>query len=305
VTLVLLASCVINGDKYPRPRDLVDEWQVDRTRLLAIRAEPAEAVPGEVVTFEALFGSPPDDPFDLSVAWFACPVDDGGSGFGCLTDLGGVDLENPDPAAFEDLGIIGFEPLLPPVYTVPADLLDDLSPEERREGRYVLVQVFGLPPEALDDPENLDFADVKSGYKRLVVSGAETPNHNPDIGAFTVDGGIVPAGAVVHLDWHQPYELGVVLQEGAIEPYVYVDSDGTTESRIEEPYVAWFSTGGQLQESVTLWPYLEATWISPPAPGQESDYGGETVDRGTWYAVLRDRRGGMAWLAQPWVIGGT
>lgn len=301
--LASLGGCVINGDAYLRPRDLIDSWLVDRPRLLALRAEPAEAAPGDVVTFEALFAHPPDQELDQVVAWLACPVDDAGNGFGCMTDFGSVDLANPDPGALEELGVIGFEPYLPPVYTVPDDLLADLDPAERLEGRYVLIQVFGLPPEALEDPTTLDFAEVESGYKRLVVSEATTPNHNPDLGAFTVDGALVPPGSVVHLDWHQPYDIGVLLTEDSIEAYTYVNSDGGSEQRVEEPYVAWFTTGGELLESVTLWPTLEASWIAPPLPGFWSEYGGAPVDHGTWYAVLRDRRGGMAWLAQPWVLG--
>ncbi|MEQ1564955.1 MAG: hypothetical protein ABMA64_04905 [Myxococcota bacterium] len=301
--LATLAGCVIGGDKYPRPRDLEDDWSVTRTRLLGVASEPAEARPGDRVTFEALFGHPPGDPEALSVVWLACPVtDDTDWTGGCATDFGAIDFDDPDPAALAELGFIGFEPGLPPAYQVPADLLDGLDDAARLEGVYVMVQLFALPPAALEDPENLDFAEVESGYKRLVVSEAATPNHNPPLGAFTVDGSVIPAGATVHLDRLQPYELGVVLAEGAIETYDYLTSDGAVEVRVEEPYVSWFATGGELIESVTLWPSIEATWVSPPAEGQESDFGGDPVDSGTWYAVLRDRRGGMSWLEQPWVI---
>ena len=34
IACLLLTGCVLNSDKYPRPRDLAPNWLVDRTRLL-------------------------------------------------------------------------------------------------------------------------------------------------------------------------------------------------------------------------------------------------------------------------------
>lgn len=288
----LLGGCVINSDKWPRPRDLAPAWLVDRPRLLALQAEPPEARPGDLVTFSSLLAQPPGDEEELVTVWLACPLE--GEEVGCATDLAGVGTTT-DPEALAELGIIGFEPGFPPVYLVPADLLDALEPEARLEGLQVLVQSTSMPAELLEDEdalEELDFAVVEAGYKRLVVSEALTPNHNPRVGAYLVDGEIVPEGALVHLDPLQPYEVGVQLPDDAIEDYVFVNSEGVEEHRVEEPYVSWFATGGDLVESVTLFPYLEATWTSPAEAGTS----------GTWYAVLRDRRGGMAWKAQQWVV---
>ncbi|MEQ1505797.1 MAG: hypothetical protein ABMB14_26415 [Myxococcota bacterium] len=298
--LALLLGCVINGDKYPRPRDLTPDWMVDRTRILGVRADPPEAVPGQVVTFQSLIGMPVGGEVELGVVWLACLVDpDAAWAFGC--DLGAVDLTAPTPpgttttGAFAT-GVIGFEPGIPPVYPVPDDALDDLTDDEALEGRYALIQVLALPQDVLAELssgalafEDVDFAVVESAYKRLIVSAAETPNHNPEIGAFTVEGAPIAAGAAVHVDPGQPYELGLVLPDGTREVYAYQNSDGTEEERVEEPYASWFSTGGELAETVTLWPYLQATWTAP-----------EGVETGRWYAVLRDRRGGMSWFVQDW-----
>jgi hypothetical protein len=302
--LALLAGCVINSDRWPRPRDLTADWNVQKARILGIAAEPAEALPGELVEFEALFGAPPDAPPDLTVLWLACPVDDEGTGFGCLTDLGSVDLETADPEDLAELGFIGLQTVdatgvagLPPRYPVPADLLDGLSEQERLEGRYVVVQLLAFPTELLEESpealEELDFSVVISAYKRLVVSDAETPNANPDIGVFTVDGLPIPAGAVVTVEPEQIYELGIALPEGAIETYRYLTSDGVVEERVEEPYASWYTTGGEMFEEVTLWPRIDASWQAPEASGET----------GFWYIVLRDRRGGMSWYTQEFVTG--
>lgn len=297
----LATSCVIGNDKYPRPRDLSPTWLVDRTRVLSVVAEPPEIRPGERATFSALLATPDaDQPEDggLSKLWLACPVDDAGNGFGCVVDFDSLDIEELGPEELAELGFIGFEPGLPPAYTAPADLLDDLDEEERVEGSYVNVQLTALPDELLagtgtsSDAPELDFNEVEVAYKRLVVSEAITPNRNPGIRTFTVDGVEVPPGAVIEVDAEQPYELGVRLPDGAREAYVFVNSDGEEEQRIEEPYVAWYSTGGEVAEEVTLYPYLDATWNAPAESGAT----------GTWYAVLRDRRGGQAFWIQRYVV---
>lgn len=290
--LLLASGCVINGDKYPRPRDLTPTWMVDRPRLLAIAAEPAEARPGDLVRFSALLAQPPGAEQDFVTIWLACPP---GDDVACATDLGGLSTTSTDPYAFLDLGVIGFEPGLPPVYVVPDDLLDGLTDDEKLEGLQVMIQSTALPAEMLEDPDaldDLDFSVVEAGFKRLVVSEATTPNHNPTIGALAVDDTSVPEGALVHVDPGQSYEIGARLPEDALEAYEFLNSEGVVEQRVEEPYVAWFATGGELLEEVTIFPYLDATWTAPAESGE----------RGAWFAVLRDRRGGMAWKVQEWVV---
>jgi hypothetical protein len=268
--LLLLHGCVIGSDKHPRPRDLPPAWLVERPRILAIQAEPPEAVPGQTVTFSALIGLPPEEEVELGVIWLACPVDDEGNGFGCVTDFGAIDLENPDPEALAELGFIGFQPGFDPVYTVPDDLLEGMDEQQRLEGSYVLVQVTALPLSVLEEPvDEVDFSEIQSGYKRLIVSEAPTPNHNPAIGALTVDGLLVPAEAeAVHVEASQSYELGALLPEGAIERYVYLNRDGQQEDRVEEPYITWFTTGGELVNPYSLWPgSLQVPWTAPEEEG--------------------------------------
>lgn len=286
--LPLAAGCVINSDKWPRPRDLSESWLVDRTRLLAIRADPPEIRPGESSTFAALMPVPGGE--DLVRVWFACPVIEGA--LGCSPDLSGLDLDTMDPSALVELGLIGVEPGFTPSYRAPLDLLADVSSEqELREGRTVVVQVSGLPEDGLGASEDLDFNALEVGFKRLVVSEATTPNHNPEIVAFEVDGIAVRSHQVVHLEPNQSYDLATVLDDASIETYDYLNSEGILEQRTEEPFVAWYATDGEVVESYTLYPYNEASWISP---GRGAE--------GAWYAVVRDRRGGMAWWTQEWVV---
>ena len=67
------------------------------------------------------------------------------------------------------------------------------------------------------------------------------------------------------------------------------------EIRTEEPYVSWLSTGGTVSNQYGLYgrfgddPLLEGRWIAP-----------EEADEGTWYGIVRDRRGGTTWSEVEW-----
>ncbi|MBA2319979.1 MAG: hypothetical protein H0V89_02385 [Deltaproteobacteria bacterium] len=288
-----LGGCVIGSDKYQRPRDLPDEWLVDRVRVLAVQAEPPEAAPGTRVTFRALVPQPGVvDPY--LVVWFTCPpTDDGGIGFGCeLPDTSAIDAT--DPEALAELGVIGFEPFQSPEYTIPDDALDGLDDAARGEGLYQLVQVTAFPPSYLEPggaPEEIDFGEVEAAYKRLVVSEARTPNRNPFLSVFLVDGIAIPEDATLTVEEGQTYELATTVSESLVEEYLYLTDDGTEEWRTEEPYVNWYTTAGTLNESLTLHPYLDVGWVAP-----------ESGTSGTFYVVVRDRRGGMAWIQRSFTV---
>lgn len=285
--LLLLGGCVLNADKYPRPRDLTPDWQVNSLRLLAIAPEPPEIAPGEEATFSALYVDP--DQTVGSVLWVACSPEETTS-FGCAVDLSALDGE-PTAQDLEDAGVIGFEPGLPPRWTAPLDALDDVAEADRLEGVQYTGQAVLLPEEGSDESgDELDFGTFEIGYKRIIVSEASTPNNNPVISGFTVEGLLIDADTVVEVDAGQAYELGLELPEATIEEYEYINPDGVLEIRVEEPFVSWYATDGEALESTTLYPFLQADWTAPDAAGVE----------GSWYAVVRDRRGGIAWIQRSW-----
>ncbi len=287
LAFLLLAGCVIGDNKYARPRDLTPTTFVERLRILAIVAEPPEVAPGTPVTFTALVADPQNDlPFK---AWLACPPDQSG-GSGCFVDLSQI---SPDatPEELAALGVIGFEPGFAPTYTPDASLLDGLDDTARREGINVTVELAAFPAALMvQDPAEVDFNAVEVAYKRLVVSDASTPNHNPSFTEFTVDGMTVPDDAVVELDVGEYYEIGVVIPDDAIETYEYLNSEGVTEERTEEPYVDWYCTVPGLGEAYTLHPFTQADFV----PEQAGD--------ATCWAIARDRRGGLAFRAQHFTI---
>ncbi|HNC98524.1 MAG TPA: hypothetical protein PKW90_20505, partial [Myxococcota bacterium] len=90
--------------------EVSESWQIDRLRVLAIAAEPAEPRPGDTVHFRSLVVSP-NRPVEC-VAWIGCSAEDG---FGCgLEGLAGDSGASALASSF-----LGLEPFSPPVWQVP------------------------------------------------------------------------------------------------------------------------------------------------------------------------------------------
>lgn len=286
--LIVLAGC--------NPIEVAESWQIDRMRVLAVAAEPAEPRPGEVVTFTSLIVSP-DAPVECSV-WLACDAE---GGYGC--GVGGIGATGTgtgaDTGAPEGTWFVGVDPLTPLSWAVPEDFLAAQTEEERLEGRSALVTVLatadceGLIEGSAEEAQAILEAgpdEVEMAYKRVPVSLAETPNHNPGLASVRVDGLEVAAGARVELDRGQTYRLEVVLAEGAVEAYTYRTEAGEVEERVEEPYFLWYAQEGSYDQTATLYPTVEVEYTTPAET--------ERAEQSLW-VVARDRRGGMGWLEVP------
>lgn len=262
-------------------------WQLDRLRVLGVRAEPAEPRPGEPTTFTPLVFLPADTTLD-GVIWFAC-LPESADDFGCtldpslLTDLQGVDPSTLSPEELaallqeaQDAGLIGFSPFWDPVWTPPADALDGMDEWQQLEGLSAIINLSAVPAGAAGE------ADVEIAYKRVPVSLASTPNHNPDILAMTIDG--QQPDELFHGERGKTYNLAPVLAPDAIETYTYIYDDESQEERAEEPYFTWYTEGGSFDQSYSLYPYTDVDWTAPDGPWS-----------GLVVTVMRDRRGGMAW----------
>lgn len=291
--LVLAAACAIGDDQLPKPEDLPEEWRVDRLRVLAIRAEPPEAAVGQEVQLSALLV----DPFDQvgGIVWLACPSETD-LDLGCTLDPS-LDFQNATPEELAEAGFVGFEPLIPPRYTPPPELLEGKTEAEQLDGVQVVVQMAAVPPEALGGDlgeGSFDPADLEAGYKRLIVSTSPQPNRNPRIAALSFDGVEADPNGVVEVDPGQEYLVAARLDTEAAETYDYTNPEGVTETRTEEPYLKWYASGGSLLESLTLFGFFDVPWVAPPR--------GSPAPEGTLWVVVRDRRGGMSWIAQRWRV---
>lgn len=254
---------------------LSPEWELDRLRLLAVRAEPAEPKPGDTVTFTSLRFVPEGE--DWTAIWFACVVFEES---GCDIDMSALEgldtaIGPDDIEALMEAGFIGFEPGMTPTWIVPPDALDDLSEDERLEGRSATVQVT-LATES----------DTELVVRAIPVSLATTPNTNPDVGSLTLDSLVLDPETSVLVDGGAALDL-VATFAGDLETYTYVTTDGETEERTEELEWRWYASGGTLSTGEGDETTGEATWTTPDAAGEY-----------TIAAVVLDGRGGMGWWSQ-------
>jgi hypothetical protein len=257
--------------------DLSPASLVDRTRVLGVKATPAEPQPGDSVRLRALAVDPVDG--IQAVIWFGCLVEDSSS-FGC-----------------DELEFIGqtVEGGQIPSFSTPADLLDDLSAEEQEEGRNYLVQFQAVPNgvdfEAIAAGEETgqDLSELgEAGFKRVPVSLAALPNDNPRVTGIRVEGyeQALTDGDTVILQAGETYTFEPLLSEDSIQEYTYVNSEGVLEDRVEEPYFSFFATYGTFDQAIALHPTVDFEFTAPVDP---------EVAEGSLWVVVRDRRGGMDW----------
>ncbi len=269
--------------------ELSQSWQVDRLRVLAVAAEPAEPRPGDVVSFTSLIVSPVD-PLAGS-AWFACSADLS-TDYGCEVDpalLEGAESGEIDPATLAEAGLIGFLPYLAPTWTVPDDYLDALDDDAKLEGTFGMVYIMAFP-----EKEEVDEADIEIAYKRVPVSLASTPNNNPVVTALSIGGYAVPAGGTIRVQPGKTYTLDYAMADGSVETYSYRNSSGIDEERDEEPYATFYLQEGSFDQAYAVWPDTQVEFTAPSEP---------TLDAQSLWVVVRDRRGGMAWASVTLAYG--
>jgi len=162
-------------------------------------------------------------------------------------------------------------------------------------------------------------ADGINAARRIVVSDkdADQPdpiecpvqtlsaNQNPDIQGLLLhsaedgkDQGL-SLGQVTFVAPQEVLVLRPVLQEGAIEDYLYITTDGETQCRQESPYFAWITNVGSMSRDYTFLAdegdldevagRLKINRLRLP---EES----ELPPHSDLWLVVRDRRGGTDWM---------
>ena len=184
------------------------------------------------------------------------------------------------------MGFIGFEPDWAPEWTVPMNALADLDESEIKEGVNAFINIT-LTSEASDNSENTEIT-----FKRMPVSEASTPNHNPDIVDFVVAGVALNGAIGFNAQPGHTYTIEPLLSDGHVETYEFLNGDGELEWRTEEPFFTWYTETDSTQTEKnppfdspeSLYPYSSVEWTAPSSAGEI-----------LVHTVVRDRRGGMGW----------
>ena len=269
-------------------QEMAQAWQLDRLRVLATQATPAEAMPGDTVEFQSLIYQPEGETLE-GVVWFGC-LNDSATSFGCTIDpellegLSEPPTEQSEQVAWftelQEAGLLGFEPALPPSWKIPEDALDSLEDVEKVEGISAFLNLTVLPSEVESDQ------DIEVAFKRYPISVNPEPNENPLLSNFLVNGVEYITDELPRVSVGETVDLDILFQEGAVQDYSYTNPDtGITETRTETPYLSWYTEAGSFSNTVSLLPYTSVEWTAP-----------NTATQTEIIVTVRDRRGGMDWI---------
>lgn len=266
--------------------EMAQTWQLDRLRILGAQAEPAEAKPGDTVTLRSLTFIPEEQEVE-AVTWFGCLPTDATS-FGCTLDSSLMESfenmpEDPEEQLelfqqLQEAGFLGVEPDFPPQWTIPDDALDGLTEEDKIEGLSAFINITAIPTGSQEQE------DIELAYRRMPVSLNPQPNQNPTLTHFLVNDVEYAEDETFYAKIGEIYNIDVILGDGSVEDYSYINLDGVEETRTEEPYFTWYAEAGDFFQYFSLYPYGEVEWTAP-----------EEAHTGKIIVVVRDRRGGMNW----------
>ena len=295
VFLIALGVCLLTACS---PDTGLPASLVDRQRILAVRAEPAESLLGEIVHYTALVASPDGTLLGDDLAWSVCVVrksidENTPVAQGCvLSDLkesargSSVAIKTPTSAC------VNFGPLAPPS---SAGTLRPTDPDSTI-GYYLPIRLvlngsIAMVRERVRcDPVGASLALYQS-FRDHYLS-----NLNPTIIGVAASVGGVPVD-LDHLPANQPIQFTVEWAPESAEGYFAPDpTTQTLVDRRESMTVAWFATAGRFDEATTgrgegdPGTYATNLWQSPSAGVVHA-----------WF-VLRDSRGGTDFLGRDLVV---
>jgi len=292
---------------------------VQTPRVLAMRADPPEALIGEDIHFEALLVDA--DGEDLSaqagveVEWVIC--------LGLDAILDAANLANPATSTTEDCrpgspsrlvlepdgapdrailpgevltGIAMMLPMGDPTMPPPDPGIPGVDAETLQTLVEVIAEV-GIPLEVRVIVRR-DGEQILSGFKRFAVTTRPDPTTNPPPPRFAIDGTEVSARdgddphACVTADGSTPVvEAGTQIplapdedEEPWLESYPVFDFAGEVLILDETAYYSWFSTAGGFDPEISQRPERDSTWSTPQEPGTYP-----------LWVVVRDGHLGISW----------
>jgi hypothetical protein len=281
VAFLSLASCV---PKMGNPASLITE-----ERIIGVRADPAEAAPGDTVQYTSLVVSPSGTAEAQDMSWSLCnlrkPVAENTPvSQACLTgDLaqsaqgGSVSIRTPSAAC------VNFGPLAPPSSN---ETLRPTDPDATG-GYYQPIRLDeGTQQAIFRERLRCDLAGA-SLLMAQEFRARYTTNQNPTLVSLSALVGETPA-SLDSLPAGQRIRLAAAWSPDSAEIYPVFDSASqTTADHREALWLSWFATAGAFDDSVTgrgeddTAVSTENGWQSPPTAGSVF-----------LWLVLHDSRGG-------------
>jgi hypothetical protein len=292
--------------------------ELDKLRVLAVRAEPPELAPGDIAAIDALVFEPDGD--EVAYAWTWCPFSLGAAaGYECAVteqDLAAaIEEAAPGAGAFVPSFDLGHESTAAFANLLPDGALDGLCD----------AVAAGSAPAFVDLPECGDRLvvtlrlDVSAGGETvtavkelpLLFEASAERNENPAIGAVLAAPAASGADPLLlgiplerspstALRAQTAYDLGVGVDDAASQRFTPEATDDVPDPapRRETLFMTWFVTGGETDSTrtgfidgdVDMHDLAHNGWTTPTL----DDSGGEA----RIILVLQDERGGVDWTGR-------
>lgn len=293
--------------------DLEQQYTVDRLRILGIVAEPPTVASGETTELTPIVARPPEDTTPLFYQWQIC-VFNGGTDtyYECPERVGDIPFENilatgtgesltftQDVLSDEELE--GFCAALDAIASSP-DLPPGLALPKCGSGLPVTVRV-----KICEQSEDCDNTAAEIATRTLVLvrdSFKDRPdrNVNPEIISLSVDGSQANPTSVIEVsvskDKDQEIPLTLEIPRSSVQRYLPIRDPGEEEpEREEDLQVTWHASHGDFFK-------LRGYYYDGKATFEELQTNKISFDLSTvelpkdvkFWIVLRDNRGGFAWL---------
>lgn len=293
-----LGACALVALALACGTDFVSASQVSSLRVLGVRAEPAEPRPGQTVTLQALVVDPTRPDAASALLWLGCAPSADSTSSACSNTDALLSLTSASDGGLpEGISLLGLGPQV--VTQAPADVFGpDAGALERQTGvlaSAVLIAVAAPPPTTADEANAL-FNRVRNkevpnqiALFRYPISESDSPNQNPVLDTYVVNGEALPKGATVRISAPDA-SVDVVVPDADFEPYVEHAPSGDL-SRTE--------TLGARYYASQLLVDTEAVEIRG-SPQEKLSPGAITSDAasraGHLWTVVRDTRGGQSWI---------
>jgi hypothetical protein len=276
------------------PADITPASLLNSLRVLAIKAEPPDVLPGQTTTLTALVYNPEYDDTQLHFLWIMCDPDlTSAVGSACASfDL----ARNPSGlfgSIFSQNAGIHVNPFSreSAPYTAPADVFGSLDTTDplRLKGvpADILLIVYVGDFNALNDPNSVNVFALKT--LRIAEESADR-NSNPTIDTVRLNGQLLTDQVAGDITPGATLSLSAEPSADSLQTFTRTLPDGTTEKKDEQLVFSWFTTAGKFDAALDVAARTKGdTPIKLAVPKPLNPGVLET------YVILRDARGGMDW----------
>ena len=282
--------------------------EISKLRVLAIRVDPPEIGPGEVAQIDALVVGTEEV---VRYEWEVCLFTDGPDEFYRCSEqdeevLGAAIGTAPETALPYDL----IEEVVGDIDVICAELAeielgDFASLPSCERGLPVTIRLTVEVREGQGDDREVATARLLLLNEDEAASGSA--NVRPILDGLLVDDvSSVGVPREVALDPESEVRLQALVEpDTAAESYEETGEDGESTEERERLQLTWFSTHGRFERTWTFFAEdsvlpaeLQSNLLNLTNGSLEAAVG----DTGELYVVLRDSRGGLDFLRQPFVV---